>query len=543
MAHPGDDVQCRARNRGSQGLAVTERIDRILVAMHDRGRCGDRRQRGEQARVVHPHGPVMVGRGRRVTSPRQRQLQHRASGRLIEGPNWPVEDSEQGHIRLHARREPGGLMREKLRRRRRQILRVGWLPGPRPLPRRTRIMTHRRAGHHGQRPDALRRVHAQPLRDHAAHRSPSHMSGTQTITVQYSQAVASHVPDRVRMSIEVDNAGPTRVPMIEADHLNPTFNKPINQFIRATDTLSSGTHDHQDSGKSRIPDSLGPNPQRPGGHKSLVGIQHGGTVAATCCRTPTFSRWPGRQQRTATDSRLQAACKAKSGTTTAAHPLTLIVHLERLRYAAMEGDDAVPTDDQVRSIPVGEPTRINLLGRHGRNPVVWLLALPIRVVVLAGLGVVLLRYIRRQRDEVHPVSFRTSPRSIELSDLAESLATQHREDDNAAQLLREKAGRHRNDLRRAATRTRSGDWITEDRVTNRANELLLAALENRPVEPTTDEQVAWFARVDALSEGNDHDAFARLVALQPKLADVDRSITHAWRELDEANLSGDERVA
>src|SRR5262245_30460704 len=115
----------------------------------------------------------------------------------------------------------------------------------------------------------------------------------------------------------------------------------------------------------------------------------------------------------------------------------------------MERDDALPTDDRLRSISIGEPTRFNLLVRHVRYPVVWLLALPIRVVVLAGLGVVFLRYVRRQRDELHPVSFRTSPRSIELSNLAESLATQHREDDNAAQLLREKAGRHRNDLRRA----------------------------------------------------------------------------------------------
>jgi hypothetical protein len=34
-------VQYRARDRSGQGLAVTERIDRVLVAVHDR------RQRGE----------------------------------------------------------------------------------------------------------------------------------------------------------------------------------------------------------------------------------------------------------------------------------------------------------------------------------------------------------------------------------------------------------------------------------------------------------------------------------------------------------------
>ena len=121
------------------------------------------------------------------------------------------------------------------------------------------------------------------------------MSGTQSITVQHRQAVASHVPDRVRMSIEVDNTGPTGVPMIEPDHLNPTLNKPTNQRIRATDTLRSRPHNHQNSGKPRIPDPLGPNPQRPGGHKPLVRIQHKGTLAATYCRTLTFIDESGRR--------------------------------------------------------------------------------------------------------------------------------------------------------------------------------------------------------------------------------------------------------
>jgi hypothetical protein len=109
------------------------------------------------------------------------------------------------------------------------------------------------------------------------------------MTVQHSQTVASHVPDRVRMSVEVDNAGPPGVPMIEPDHLNPTLNKPANQRLRAKDTLSSRPHNHQNSGKPRIPDPLSPNPQRAGGHKLLMRIQHCGTVAATCRRTPTFT--------------------------------------------------------------------------------------------------------------------------------------------------------------------------------------------------------------------------------------------------------------
>ncbi|HEY0531373.1 MAG TPA: hypothetical protein VGD29_07225 [Actinoplanes sp.] len=83
------------------------------------------------------------------------------------------------------------------------------------------------------------------------------------------------------MDIEVDDAGPTGVPMIEPDHLNPALNKPANQLIGTRHTLSGRAHDHQNSRKPRIPGPLSPNPQRPGGHQSLVRVQHGGTVPAT----------------------------------------------------------------------------------------------------------------------------------------------------------------------------------------------------------------------------------------------------------------------
>jgi hypothetical protein len=77
--------------------------------------------------------------------------------------------------------------------------------------------------------------------------------------------------------------------MIEQDHLNPALYKATNQRIRATHTLSSRPHDHQNSRKPWIPDPLSPDPQRPGGHESLVRIQHGGTVSATRRRTPTLT--------------------------------------------------------------------------------------------------------------------------------------------------------------------------------------------------------------------------------------------------------------
>jgi hypothetical protein len=92
------------------------------------------------------------------------------------------------------------------------------------------------------------------------------------------------------MSIEVDNTGPTGVPMIEPDHRNPTLNKPTNQRIRAADTLSSRPRNHQHSGKLWIPDPLSPQPQRPGGHEPIVRIHHGGTVATTHRRTPDIYR-------------------------------------------------------------------------------------------------------------------------------------------------------------------------------------------------------------------------------------------------------------
>jgi hypothetical protein len=208
----------------------------------------------------------------------------------------------------------------------------------------------------------------------------------------------------------------------------------------------------------------------------------------------------------------------------------------------MEQDDTLRADGPGRFFIPGEPATFNLVGRHGRNPVVWLLGLPVRVVKLVVLGVKLQRHTRQQRDEIHPGGFlECSPRITELTELALTLALQGREDDAAVQLVRDKAGRHRKDLRWAAATVRARDWITEDRTTDRANQLLLAAVEDRSVEPITDDQEAWFTQVAGLSDGWSEAAFARLVALQPKLADVDRSITQAWREVQDADLQGRER--
>jgi hypothetical protein len=90
--------------------------------------------------------------------------------------------------------------------------------------------------------------------------------------------------------------------------------------------------------------------------------------------------------------------------------------------------------------------------------------------MLVFLGAVIQRHSRKQRDLMHPVGFLAcNSRITELTELALTLATQGREDDAAVQMVRDEAGRHRNDLRWAAATVRAQEWITEDRVTVRTS--------------------------------------------------------------------------
>jgi hypothetical protein len=57
--------------------------------------------------------------------------------------------------------------------------------------------------------------------------------------------------------------------------------------------------------------------------------------------------------------------------------------------------------------------------------------------------------------------------------------------------------------------------VTEDATTYPANELLLAAAKNRPVQPVTEDQEAWFQQLDALSDGWDDAAFLPTIDGQP----------------------------
>jgi hypothetical protein len=109
------------------------------------------------------------------------------------------------------------------------------------------------------------------------------------------------------------------------------------------------------------------------------------------------------------------------------------------------------------------------------------------------------RLARQQRDQLHPEVLRGGRRIDELEQLPSTLASGGREDQDAMQTLRARAGWHRNDLRWAAASVRCHAWITENAHAYRANELLLAAAENRPVRPVTEQQEAWSEQRDALS--------------------------------------------
>jgi hypothetical protein len=214
-------------------------------------------------------------------------------------------------------------------------------------------------------------------------------------------------------------------------------------------------------------------------------------------------------------------------------------------HAAHPYSHLVSQDATVRQ---ADQASVNLLARNGANPIVWLVQLPLRGLALLGLGVVLNRHARQQRDQLHPVGFlKCNSRITELDQLAWTLdqlawtlAANEREDEHAVQMLRDKSAWRGNDLRWAAAHVRARRWIDEHRVAYRANELLLAAAEDRPIEAVSAEQEAWFQQIDALSDGRNDAAFTRLIALQPRLTDVERSITQAWRELRRANLDGRE---
>jgi hypothetical protein len=137
--------------------------------------------------------------------------------------------------------------------------------------------------------------------------------------------------------------------------------------------------------------------------------------------------------------------------------------------------------------------------------------------VLAWLG-------RRDLDAEVPVAVRITARSKRLGALAQRCAAAGNTGPDAVAGLREAAGRHRIDLRRAAARTRLGGRAAEHRTAHLANQLLLAAATGRPVQPVSAEQEQWFRRVEDFLVHAEDEPFDQLVALRARLADVARTV-------------------
>jgi len=119
---------------------------------------------------------------------------------------------------------------------------------------------------------------------------------------------------------------------------------------------------------------------------------------------------------------------------------------------------------------------------------------------------------------------RTSER---LKQVALRLAADGREDDLAVRDLREAAGRDRKDLLRAAADIRFHGPVAENARDQRANRLLIAAATGEPMRPLTDEDLAWFQRLDALRDTPTDEAFLRLASLQPGLLGIERRLQEA----------------
>ena len=129
-----------------------------------------------------------------------------------------------------------------------------------------------------------------------------------------------------------------------------------------------------------------------------------------------------------------------------------------------------------------------------------------------------------QLDADRPKMVASSARIDALEELAKVLAAEHREDEAAVQMLKQRAGRHPKDLRRAAARIRLAGWVDEDRTTFTANQLLLAAATDHSVHQVTLDQIRWFERIYALDEGSLEDSFRRIAVLDPGLANVESVI-------------------
>lgn len=147
-----------------------------------------------------------------------------------------------------------------------------------------------------------------------------------------------------------------------------------------------------------------------------------------------------------------------------------------------------------------------------------------RSIVVAMVVWAMGRCAREQLDADVPTMVSATKRSQRLYQLARGFAATGRDDPVAVAALRAAAGRHRMDLRRAAARVRMSGWATEGPIAYLANQLLLAAATDRPVRAVTPELDDWFQRIRQLDRGTVGEVFARLAAMQPLLANVERDV-------------------
>jgi hypothetical protein len=139
---------------------------------------------------------------------------------------------------------------------------------------------------------------------------------------------------------------------------------------------------------------------------------------------------------------------------------------------------------------------------------------------------------KRQIDADEPQVVSHTKRSRHLLRMVTPFAADGRMDSAAVEALRSVAGRRDKDLRRAAASVRMGGGVDENRFRYVANQLLLAAATGQPPRPITVEHEALLQRIEWLLQGKGDSVYARLVVLQPALADV----AHAMEQAVEAAM-------
>lgn len=125
----------------------------------------------------------------------------------------------------------------------------------------------------------------------------------------------------------------------------------------------------------------------------------------------------------------------------------------------------------------------------------------------------------------HAVAFaRRTPAADMLFGRAEALARDGREDRGAVDELRKLASGNDEALRDAEARTRIAGTHRENLVPNRAHRLLDAVLRNQAVAAVQTDDLRRFAAVAAFEELGPDEKWTQLVALEPRLVDLEREV-------------------